>query len=99
MNEDRADRVQAALELLEVMNGGAIPAPERLKGVTADEIADAENLFGTDLDVSLPLRRRHAARMAFLVIHAPGAPSIAAAEARLSPQERTAYEAITGEES
>jgi len=99
MNEDRADRVQAALELLEVMNGGAIPAPERLKGVTADEIADAESLFAIDLDASLPGRRQYAARMAFLVRHAPGAPSIANALDLLTAEQLADFEAITGEEA
>lgn len=95
---DRAARIAAALELLSVMDGGAAPAPERLTGLTMDEAAAAAGLYGQGLDLDREERRLRVVRMAYLVKHAPGAPTLEAAIEHLTDQQLDEFNHLTAED-
>ena len=89
------DRVLAHLQLLTVMDGGPLPDPAALAGLTTAEKATAEDLYAAGLDADRAHRALRAVQLAYLIRHAPGAPSIDEALARLSPQQCTEFDALT----
>ena len=95
---DRTDRVAAALELLSVMDGGSAPAPERLAGLTAEELRDAESLFAAGIDASRNERALQVVRMAYLVKHAPPGLSVKQALAALTDAQLAEFLALTEED-
>jgi hypothetical protein len=95
---DRVDRIQAALELFAVMDGGPMPDPDRLVGLTQEEQDQAEHLYAGGLDASRSHRALRVVQLAYLVEHAPGARSTAEALDMLSDEQLTEFLALTAED-
>lgn len=105
MSNDSTERVQAALAIFARLLS-ARTDEERVRlgtelegvGLTPAELEDVQALYFQGRDAERPLRAENGAKMAFLVQHVPGSPSIEAAIGRLSDEQLREYNALTADD-